>query len=58
MKVKTEGEVEAGVETGRNEGHPKLHGRIFETSFGPGCIYGLNPHPPSSDLTSTRDWAV
>ena len=55
MRVGAESEVEAGGETGRNEGHPKLHGCIFGTAFGPGCTYDLNPRPPSLDLTSTWD---
>jgi len=54
MKVRAEGEVKAGGETGRNEGHPKLHGCIFGTSFGPGCI-DLDSRPPLSDLTFTWD---
>lgn len=45
-KVETRGEAEVGVKTGRNKGHPKLHGCIFGTSFGPGCIYDLDPRPP------------
>ena len=58
MKVGTEGEFEVGGETGWNEGHPKLHGCILGISFGPGCIYDLNPLPPSPNLTLGWDRSI
>ena len=58
VKVEAEDEVETGEETGRNEGHPKFHGCLFETSFGSGCIYDLNSRAPSVDLNFAWDWTV
>lgn len=58
VETETEDEVEVRREAGRNEGHPKLHGGIFEISFGLGRIYGLNPHLPSAGLTFALYWTV
>jgi len=58
VEVEAEDEIEAGGETSREKGHPKLHGCDFKTSFGPERIYDLNSRPPSPDLTFAWDWTV
>ena len=48
--MKAEAEVEVGEKIGRNEGHPKHHGRIFKTSS------GIRPRSPDSTLV--WDWTL
>ena len=58
VEVETEDKVEGAGETGPNQGHPKAHGCLSDTSSGPERIYDLTSHPPSSDLIFAWDWTV
>jgi len=55
VKEITEVKVET---TGRNEGHPKLHGCSPESLPVPERIYDLSSRPPSPDMIFARDLTV
>lgn len=55
VKGRTGDKVGTGGETGRNNGHPKPHGRFLKPSFGPECVPDLNSCPLSPELILTWD---